>query len=407
MRFEPAGFDHATIGYPLSGGHTDLACSGCHNTLGVRDREVRLFKGRYGALTRTYLGLSQSCGGCHVARDPHAGQFEGRECAACHDETVWAPAERFDHANARYPLTGRHGALGCAGCHRGRIVEDGADTPALLPATTPANGSRAEGAIRYRPLAFEQCSSCHRDAHAGELGPRCASCHGTSGWNRIPRGRFEGDFDHTATGFPLDGRHADASCASCHLDYHLGAFEGSASGPECAACHTSQGWAPSEFDVFKHDETAFALTGAHRVVPCLDCHGPETPAPAGASGRELDPHDGEPVSSVPALRIHLGTQTCASCHARSDPHAGQFEGTACESCHFTASFTIESFDHSTTRFALEGSHEAVSCAACHEPESGGGAPGVIRYRPLDSSCRSCHGESREPSEVGVRQRMWR
>jgi len=427
-QFESAGFRHATVGYPLKGGHVEVACSGCHNTLGVRDREVRLFKGRYGALNQTHLGLDKSCATCHVSRDPHVGQFEGRECATCHDETVWAPAVRFDHANARYPLTGRHAPVECGACH-----ESSSDRS---PSPQRGLDAGSASATAYRPLEFGQCSSCHRDEHAGEMGASCASCHSTGGWGRIPRRRFEGDFDHAATTFPLDGRHAAAqctschrerpkgdpsisltftgralrsyptpvaeTCASCHLDYHDEAFEPTVFAGACETCHTSGGWAPSQFDLFMHDRSRFELIGAHRVVPCGDCHAradrlDDAGDDAGdAAGDAADGSGAEEVGAaagqaLPGFTIHLGPLECAACHEADDPHAGQFMGQGCASCHDTGAFNEASFDHATARFSLEGAHEEVSCAACHVPESSEGGPPVIRYRPLAMECRSCHG----------------
>ncbi len=404
VQFEPAGFSHATIGYPLQGEHVDLECSGCHNTIGVRDRDVRLFKGRYGALSRTYLGLDQDCTSCHVSRDPHGSQFEGRPCASCHDETVWAPAARFDHANARYPLTGRHVTLTCSGCHRSSAGDGSAVQPA----------GAVSSAIAYRPTEFGQCTSCHRDEHAGELGAACASCHSTAGWARIPRRRFEGDFDHGATAFPLEGRHAATECTSCHrerpagdpaisltfsgrglrsyptpvadgctschLDYHDDAFEPTAFTAACEGCHTSDGWAPSQFDLFMHDRSRFELTGAHRVVPCSDCH-----ARASESPEPIEP------PSTPDFTIHLGSISCATCHETDDPHAGQFPGVGCATCHVTESFNEVAFDHSMARFSLEGAHEDVACASCHIPEPSDEGQPVIRFTPLSMECRSCHG----------------
>ncbi len=401
--FEAAGFDHAATGYPLAGAHSDLDCAGCHNTLTVRDREVRLFKGRYGALSRTYLGLLPSCAACHDTKDPHGEQFAGRECAACHGERGWAPAERFDHALTDYPLTGRHAGVECADCHRREAIASGeaAGTGTAAASTPPAER------VVYRPVAHASCAGCHRDAHRGDMGPSCSDCHSTAGWRRIPRTRFEGDFDHASTGFALAGLHASAPCAachearadddpaihlafesgrrlssyprpaadacsSCHVDYHDGVFGNVASDGACASCHTEAGWRPSGFDVFRHGSSALPLTGVHRVVPCEDCH-----------RREGD--------DAPFV-VRLGDLACADCHVADDPHAGQFGGRGCAECHDTrAEFAIAAFDHAATRFPLDGEHEDAPCAACHASE-GLGDERVVRYRPLSSECRSCHAD---------------
>lgn len=407
VAFDPSGFDHATTGMPIEGAHADLECAGCHNTLAVRDREVRLFKGRYGALSRTHLGLLPSCVACHAsADDPHGGQFDGRECGSCHGEARWAPAERFDHARASYPLTGRHAAVACAECHP---AGGGARVALASTAGSPAPD------VRYRPIAHAGCADCHRDAHRGAMDGACADCHRTAGWRTIARGRFEGGFDHASTGFALAGRHADAACGacharrpagddgirielaaagglasyprpvaeacgSCHLDYHAGAFGPTETGGACASCHGEAGWRPSGFDVFRHEASSFPLRGAHRVVPCDGCHRRRW------DGGHVEARGGKGTP----FEAHIGG-ACAACHAADDPHAGQFEGRDCAGCHDEASFAIRDFDHSASRFPLDGAHAEVACGACHRPEPAPDGREVVRFRPLDTACRACHG----------------
>src|SRR5512137_3006535 len=76
---------------------------------------------------------SALCMDCHkeVAADVRSRQhFHGRvmkpggTCAACHTEhegrgadIVRLDRESFDHALTGYPLTGKHAAATCAGCH--------------------------------------------------------------------------------------------------------------------------------------------------------------------------------------------------------------------------------------------------------------------------------------------------
>ena len=65
-------------------------------------------------------------------------------------------------------------------------------------------------------------------------GVSCMDCHTTEGWKPIQE---EPTFDHAGTtGFPLVGRHAAASCRSCHQDLHF--EKASASPQECGTCHT-------------------------------------------------------------------------------------------------------------------------------------------------------------------------
>ena len=105
------------------------------------------------------------------------------------------------------------------------------------------------------------------------------------------------------------------------------------------------------------------------VVDCASCHNP----------------------SGDGMAFMIGTPTCVECHQGSTPHADQFAGRACESCHVGDSFDIEWFDHDETRYPLDGAHEGVECASCHATEVGSEGGETIRYRPLDTECRDCHG----------------
>jgi hypothetical protein len=390
VRFDTAAFDHSVTGYRLEGKHAETGCRKCHTPELVTAADVRTFKSRHGSLARTYLGLGTTCVGCHTRDDPHRGQFRGRDCADCHGSNTWKKAAGFDHARSRYPLTGDHRSVACEKCHR-------------------SVGSGATTWVRYTGIAFSRCTSCHQDPHEGGMGAVCTKCHSTSGWKRMDRSRFERTFDHTPTGFPLKGRHAEISCASCHaagkapadkirmtfrpgtgkrlypppvakrctschLDYHHGVFDARADSGACTACHGEDMWKPSTFDLFRHDrETTYKLVGAHIAVPCDGCH--------------LSPKLGQSK-----LTFHFERVTCRSCHERTDdPHRGQFGDATCESCHTDASFKkAPRFDHARTRFPLTGAHEDVPCASCHHKERFPDGAEVVRYRPLGIECRDCH-----------------
>jgi hypothetical protein len=293
------------------------------------------------------------CLDCHeeVAADRSAAHgFHGKlpsardsACAVCHTEHRGRDADitgldraTFDHRYTDFALDGAHAALACAACH----VEDRA----------------------FRD-AGSACIDCHRDAepHRGRLGTECADCHDASVWRRVR-------FDHAATGFPLELRHAEAACAACHPaerwqdtpddclschrgdDVHRGTL-----GPRCGDCHTPRGWQGAGFD---HDrDTRFALRGAHRAAECAACH------------RE-DPH----AEDLPV--------DCFGCHRADDAHRGT-NGRDCGSCHGSDAWAHASFDHDRdTRFALRGAHRAAECAACHA--------GPPREVETGTACSACH-----------------
>jgi hypothetical protein len=389
VRMDPARFDHSTTGFLLEGNHRDVACRDCHTPALVADPAVRRYAAEHGALERTYLGLPVTCASCHRDDDPHGRQFTGRACTDCHSVAGWDRVPGFDHAATRYPLTGRHAAVECAQCH------------------TPARGAAATTV--YRPVEFGSCTACHQDPHEGSMRESCESCHRTTGWERVDRSAIEARFDHGTTRFDLVGGHAELSCASCHdartasrlagiriqfvpgtaarayprprtgsclschQDSHDGVFTATAGGADCAGCHGEHDWIPAAYDLARHDrEAAFALEGAHRTVACADCH----------------------RSDAGALVFRPPSATCTDCHADDDPHAGQFPGQACSSCHAQEAFRIPAFDHARTRFALDGVHREVACAGCHRTETPPDGVPFVRYAPLGTACRDCHEDVR-------------
>jgi len=292
--WQDATFDHNRTSFKLSGAHAGVACESCHR----------------GGVT---AGTSSACVDCHLSDDAHNGRY-GKDCAACHSPTRWQDAN-FDHATTGFKLTGAHGSLACTSCHLNGVYQ---------------------GTAR-------DCAGCHLqdDAHAGNFGTQCASCHDTSSWAHA-------NFDHSQTGFPLTGRHMNVPCSSCHKN---GVYQGTATaciachkgddahnganGTNCGACHTTSGWGSSSFD---HSQTAFPLTGLHKNVTCTSCH---------TNG------------------VYAGTpKNCVSCHQSDDAHGGAF-GTNCAACHSTSGWANATFDHGQTAFPLTGLHKNVACTACH------------------------------------------
>lgn len=127
-------FDHDLTEFPLLGMHVAVSCAQCHRTLEFKD-------------------APQECNGCHADRDVHKGGL-GEECANCHNTNGWEIWD-FDHAKETgFALTGAHGKLKCADCHR-----------------------RPAGEVKLA----QDCASCHRDddIHLGQYGRQCQRCHTT------------------------------------------------------------------------------------------------------------------------------------------------------------------------------------------------------------------------------------
>jgi hypothetical protein len=392
-------FDHRLTGFTLEGKHARLRCEACHTADLVRAADVR--EARDLDLARTHLGLASRCADCH--RDPHRGQFapqvEAGDCKSCHGQGVWKPAA-FDHAAARFPLAGKHRDVACAKCHPS-LNESGARVDAGTPGAW----------VRYRPVDFASCASCHEDAHRGRFGPSCASCHVPDGWRRLDLGRF----DHGQTRYALTGRHAQvacekchwsedaqgkrvpagtagakvhyrpiafASCKDCHKDPHRDRY-----GQDCARCHDTSGWNRITAGAFDHDRTRYPLRDRHRAVACEKCHWP-----ADAAGKRVP-------AGTPGAKLRykpIAFDKCAACHA--DAHRGQLarrsDHGACEACHDQKGFVPARYghaEHAASRFPLRDAHLAVACTACHRPP-GTTAEAGFDFRSGQTTCNACHAD---------------
>lgn len=206
----------------------------------------------------------------------------------------------------------------------------------------------------------------------------CRACHTVEAWSRL---RTPIEFDHDGTGFPLDGRHGDASCVGCHLDLrfdgpdigstecsscHLDVHQGTLTGG-CASCHNTTSFQEAAA-LDQHIRTRFPLDGAHIRISCVQCHGEDT-------GGVFAPVDME----------------CLACHqtdfvlGHDDFGAGTID-TPCELCHQTSSWSRSTFDHAAVAngFVLEGLHQIVPCEGCH-------VDGELRFPTTDGAdCASCH-----------------
>jgi hypothetical protein len=104
--WQPATFNHSNTPFPLTGGHTTVACVQCH-------------------VNNVYVGLTHDCYTCHTAQFasattpvPHTGFPTA--CATCHTTNPgWTPST-YSHASAtpRFPQDNRHKSAACAKCHQ-------------------------------------------------------------------------------------------------------------------------------------------------------------------------------------------------------------------------------------------------------------------------------------------------
>ena len=393
---ERRDFNHALTRYPLLGKHRNVSCDACHGRDMARPRPP-----------------SGTCATCH--NDSHAGEatLTGKavDCAACHRVEGFAPSTYtpLQHRSARFSLAGKHLTVACSACH-----------------TSTRNATGGARTVHLR-VAFASCSTCHADPHGDQLGGRaCDQCHSDGAWGDIRYDRA----DHARTRLPLEGQHAGLTCAACHgpkrtglpalpatatlgragVMFHLAesrcatchADPHAAPGAvrrdttsDCAVCHTAAAFRPATVGVEAHARFVFPLNGAHRAVPCRECHTGLAPTrtPTGRGATLVG-------GLQPPVRIALESvrgSTCASCH--QSPHGAQFaarpDSGRCESCHGTDSFVgTPRFNHNRdATFSLKGAHEAVPCAKCHRTELVAGIARVT-YRPVAHRCEDCHTTKR-------------
>jgi len=341
-----AKFDHNSVGFPLTGGHSDppRQCADCH-------------------VNNSYNLTSTACVSCHqkdftgaTTPVPHAG-FP-TTCEQCHDTVQWSDG-KFDHSTTGFVLTGLHTVppRQCADCH--------VNNNYMLNSTT--------------------CVSCHlKDFQgtnnpnhvAGNFSQTCQTCHTTSGWQPA-------SFDHSTVNFPLTGMHTvpPRQCTDCHVNNnynltstacvscHLTDFKNTTNpnhvqqgfAQTCETCHNTSAWQPATFD---HSKSGFPLTGNHTVPPrqCADCH----------------------VNN----NYNITNTACVSCHQTDYnnattpvPHSGF--PTTCEQCHDTVQWSDGKFDHSTTGFVLTGMHTVPprACTDCHVNNN---------YNLNSTACVTCH-----------------
>ena len=251
---------------------------------------------------------------------------------------------------------------------------------ALSAGAAPARGQGLPGALRPDPAGPDLAPRRPDPVHDGET--RCVLCHTPEGWEKVT-------FSHDGTGFPLEGRHREATCrgchpdttfatavpracAACHPDVHQGRL-----GRRCEKCHDATGWKATTFDADAHRRSAFPLTGRHAFTPCESCHG--------------DRRD---------RGFTRPTRECVACHEADLLRAGAGASVDhdlagfprdCRVCHGTWRFVPAGLPAHEECFSITGGHHAgIRCADCHTS-----FPPVDYQQPFTcqtdtAACVRCH-----------------
>lgn len=318
--------------------------------------------------------------------------IQKKACFSCHSEhagrefklIVWPDGqESFDHELTGFNLTGKHAKTNCRDCHN----------PANLDSKLKEHDLTVDLTRTFLGLG-QDCLSCHKDEHRGQLLADCQRCHTGKSWKPAT------GFNHEFAAFKLTGQHRDLKCgkchtslkdknaprtlrktyykftglsfndcSSCHKDKHDNKF-----GPDCSNCHQTSGWNRVLTANFDHSKTRFKQVGKHKELKCKKCHTAE--------------------SKLVALKF----EQCGSCH--SDYHRGQFarreDKGKCESCHNEHGFSPSLFtiaDHQEARFTLTGAHLAQPCLFCHKSITDDFGKEFVNFTIEERNCQNCHQEN--------------
>lgn len=356
IRFKTDTFRHALTGYQLEGAHTEINCSECHKAEYIHNPDIQKLK-------NTYLGLGTNCLDCHV--DYHQGTLE-TNCASCHNQKEFKPATLFNHEQTDYPLRGKHRQLDCEQCH-------------------PKKARQGKDFQQFSGIASAKCTDCHEDVHNNKFGQNCTQCHSVNSFQRI---KNQAKFNHALTNYPLEGMHtqvdckechkagltaglAYAKCTDCHTDYHKNELDVNGKDPDCAQCHSVNGFMPSSYSIEEHNKSSFELAGAHLATPCFSCH-----------------------LKKDEWRFHsLGTH-CVDCHENIHEQfiaEKYYPNQDCKTCHTEKSWGGVVFDHNQTSFELKGAHTDIGCRACHFSQSEKGNL-VQNFSQFSGNCTDCHDD---------------
>jgi nitrate/TMAO reductase-like tetraheme cytochrome c subunit len=314
-------FDHSTTGFALTNKHTTVACNLCH------------VNGNYSLkIAPTDCGNS----GCHLNTWQHTNSpvhstagpaFAVGNCANCHTTKGWDAAS-FDHAVTGFTLIGTHMSpipTPCASCHIGNnYTLNSADCYGCHVADWNRTSTIGGNVPDHIKAGFPNTAA------------QCASCHPITTW-------AAGKFDHSTTGFPLTGAHADptkAPCSACHVNNN---YSGNLP-TDCYSCHIAawQSTVTLGGSVPNHIAANFPTT-------CATCH--NTTSWLGATFNHNN-----------FWRLPHHNAVCSDCHIDSTNYAN----TSCINCH-------------TQPF-----HDKANTDAHHQ-----GRPGY-KYGPMTCLASGCH-----------------
>lgn len=224
----------------------------------------------------------------------------------------------------------------------------------------------------FKGIPNSKCLSCHlslrtriaddRGYHAVVRKDACIKCHED---HKGRQGQTTTDaalkaFDHSTTGFDIEGAHKNLECADCH-ESPLSQMAGNCGGchqdphenklgPSCQKCHNNDSWTEGLKSLKEHEVDT---DGGHAELKCLDCH---------SDGAHLEKEVG-----------------CESCHKQE--HGGT--DAPCQNCHNVQAFKPAKFDHDYCTCKFPGKHRTADCVACHVD---------FNFEKVPTLCSGCHAK---------------
>ena len=311
----------------------DMGCDACHTTHKVGEKGKQEFDDH---LTKAVPAL---CMDCHDVKDAalikaHQGQpFATARCTQCHDPHQSAQPKlmaRFTHP----PFAEKT----CEICHApakdGKVVLTNTDTRALCATCHSDQVDKIDKAKVPHPGAQGECLACH-NPHAGK----------TPGFLQPDPVR---------------------ACLACHSDqadqFKKAHLHQPAFGQACAICHEPHG-----------GENEHLLRAKKVDDLCLECHGPESPAPKKVEGEPLITIFGGSVKLPEDYFQRNRTFVLPLKFGRGHPVEG----------HPIAN-VVDPKDITKLRAQL-------SCLSCHQPHSSAQPDLLVKDQANNAQfCASCH-----------------
>ena len=261
-------------------------------------------------------------------------------------------------------------------------------------------------------ISQDKCVDCHKPIHLqieaktgfhGMQKQSCIDCHSDHKGRDFDSAKFDAKtFDHNLTGYKLEGKHAELTCAkchtekrskkavrkleisylgakstcvSCHIKDDIHAFKGEYAKKDCYVCHSLKAW-KRELK-FSHERDAkYKLEGKHAQMKCAECHGPTKKKP------------------ISQYKWPIAKAQCQACHAdfHKNNLSTRFSGGKCNTCHDQSAWKLPNFEHEVTKYPLRGKHAELKCQDCHKQSQKVLAAGLknFNFTGLKSNCLSCH-----------------